>query len=83
MLKELEKYNSAKPLLWSYYINANQNSLSTCTTSSVLKKYSDAMFALSKSKRGLLLDEQLDVQQDIIGWFIIKLILIYKEYNIT
>lgn len=73
MLKELEKYSSAKPLLWSYYINAIQCSLSDCSSSSVLKRYSDAMFALSKAKRGLLLDEQLDVQQQIIGLFVIKL----------
>lgn len=63
----MEKYSSAKTLLWSYYINANQNSLSDCTTSNVLKRYSDAMFALSKLKRGLPLNEQLDIQQNIIG----------------
>jgi len=67
LLKELEKYNSAKPLLWHYYINANQNSLSECATSSVLKRYSDAMFALGKLKRGLPLNEQLGIQQSIIG----------------
>lgn len=70
MLKELEKYSSSKSpqaLLWCHYINVNQNSLSDCTTSSVLKRYSDAMFALSKIKRGLPLNEQLDIQQNIIG----------------
>jgi len=67
LLKELEKYNSAKPLLWYYYINANQNSLSECTTSNVLKRYSDAMYALGKLKRGLPLNEQLGIQQSIIG----------------
>jgi len=69
-LKELEKYSSSKSpqaLLWSHYINVNQNSLSDCTTSSVLKRYSDAMFALGKIKRGLPLNEQLDIQQNIIG----------------
>jgi len=70
LLKELEKYSSSKSpqaLLWSHYINVNQNSLSDCTTSSVLKRYSDAMFALGKLKRGLSLNKQLDIQQNIIG----------------
>lgn len=75
MSKELQKYNSSKPLLWSYYINANQKSLSECTTSSVLKRYSDAMYSLSKVKRGLPLSEQLDVQQKIIGLYNLILIL--------
>lgn len=70
MLKELEKYHSAKPVLWSHYINAHQNSLSECTISSVLKRYSDAMYALSKLKQGLPLNEQLDIQQNIIGLYI-------------
>jgi len=67
LLKELEKYSSVKTSLWHYYINANQNSLSDCTTSNVLKRYSDAMFSLSKLKRGLPFNEQLGVQQIIIG----------------
>lgn len=66
-MKELEKYNSTKALLWYYYINVNQNSLSDCSTSNVLKRYSDAMFALNKKKRVLPLNEQLEVQQSIIG----------------
>lgn len=43
------------------------------------------MFALSKSKRGLLLDEQMDIQNEIIGWFVIQLtmILIHEEFNFT
>ncbi|XP_025408410.1 protein NRDE2 homolog [Sipha flava] len=69
LVKELEKYKSGKALLWNYYINANQNSLSECSTSTVLKRYSDAMFALSKIKRGLPLSEQLDIQQNIIELF--------------
>lgn len=67
MSKELEKCNSAKSLLWCHYINAYQNSLSDCTTPSVLKSYSDAMFALSKIKRSLSLSEQLDVEKNVIG----------------
>ncbi|XP_026804790.1 protein NRDE2 homolog [Rhopalosiphum maidis] len=73
LLKELEKYSSSKScqaLLWCHYINVNQNSLSDCTTSSVLKRYSDAMFALSKIKRGLPLNEQFDIQQNIIELFV-------------
>ncbi|VVC44062.1 siRNA-mediated silencing protein NRDE-2,Tetratricopeptide-like helical domain [Cinara cedri] len=69
ILNELEKYSN-KAVLWSHYINASQNSLSDCTTSSVLKKYSDAMFALNKKKRGLSLVDQLSIQKDIIELFI-------------
>lgn len=75
----MEKYSN-KALLWNHYINISQNSLSDCTTSSVLKKYSDAMFALNKKKRGLPLNEQLIIQQNIIGqynmyYYFIKLLI--------
>ncbi|XP_050422096.1 nuclear exosome regulator NRDE2 [Adelges cooleyi] len=70
LLKELKNCRSANTVLWNYYINAIQSSLSDCNTFDVLKSYSDAMLAISKIKHGLPIEQKLEIEKQTIELFV-------------